>query len=371
MVPARYYRQAKGYPPSEVSGFYKLSEAPWAIVMIAPGKEILTSIIHFRSFYFILVTGFILFILFLIRFVSGKTVASIKAVSHAADRVANGDYNTDLTTKTKDEVGGLIHSFNKMVAQLKERMRLKEAIGLAKEVQQNLLPQSTLKYGGLEIAGRSIYCEETGGDYYDFLPVEESDNKKIGVAVGDVVGHGVSSALLMTTGRALLRCRLSQPGSLAQTVVDINRLLYLDTAEEGSFMTLFCAMLDMKARQLKWVRAGHDPAFFYDATSGNVKELNGKGAALGIVRDIVYEENTLENLTVGQILLIGTDGIWETHNSSQEMFGKKRVKNFLRQHAGESADELVSSLIQELERFRGDLKQEDDITMIVVKIVGP
>ena len=358
----------EGHPPDEVSGFYKLTEAPWAIVMIAPGDQILESIIGFRTVYLIFVTAFIIFIIFLIRFVSGKTVAAIEAVSRAAGRVANGDYDIDLTTRTRDEVGTLIRSFNAMVAQLKERMRLKEDMGLAMEVQQNLLPQQAPEIEGLDVAGRSIYCEETGGDYFDFTPVGHSNGRRIGVAVGDVVGHGISSALLMTSGRALLRTRLSLPGSLAEVVADVNRLLHRDTAESGSFMTLFCGIIDMNARRLTWVRAGHDPAFFFDPANGEVSELEGRGAALGISEDTVFEQNVLENLSAGQILLIGTDGIWETRSEAGEMFGKERVVDFVKRRKRLSAEDLTGALIKELEAFRGSIKQQDDITLIVVKV---
>jgi sigma-B regulation protein RsbU (phosphoserine phosphatase) len=360
----------EGHPPEEVSGFYKLTEAPWAIVMIAPGNKILEPIIHFRTFYLVFVTVVIFFIVFLIRFMSGKTVSSIQAVSRAANRVSRGDYDIDLTAETRDEVGDLIRSFNEMVVQLKERRRLKKDMGLAMEVQQNLLPRQAPEIEGLDVAGRSIYCEETGGDYFDFLPVADSTGTHLGLAVGDVVGHGVSSALLMTSGRALLRSRLSQPGNLADIIADINRLLYKDTAESGSFMTLFCGIVDMNSRRLTWVRAGHDPAFFFDPTTGEVSELEGKGAALGVDQAFHFEENTIGNLSAGQLLLIGTDGIWETQSESGEMFGKERVVDFIKKHARLPAADLTGLLINRLETFRGSNRQEDDITLIVAKVTG-
>jgi sigma-B regulation protein RsbU (phosphoserine phosphatase) len=113
----------KGQIPTEVSGFYKLREAPWSLVMIAPGKEILASIVSFRLFSFIMGACFILLILLLIRFVTGRTVSSIKEVSQAAKRIAQGDFGEILPVKSQDEVGELTHSFNAMTQQLEERMR--------------------------------------------------------------------------------------------------------------------------------------------------------------------------------------------------------------------------------------------------------
>ncbi|MGD2037581.1 MAG: HAMP domain-containing protein, partial [Desulfobacterales bacterium] len=156
----------KGLIPSEVSGFYKLQQAPWSLVMIAPGSEILSPIVRFRSYYFISGAAFIVLILVLIRLVTGKTASSIKGVSEAANKIADGEFGRPLPVKTRDEVGELTRSFNTMLLQLEERMRLKEALDLAMEVQQNLLPQQALQIEGIDIAGRSIYCDETGGDYY-------------------------------------------------------------------------------------------------------------------------------------------------------------------------------------------------------------
>ena len=102
---------------------------------------------------------------------------------------------------------------------------------------------------GLDIAGRSLYCQETGGDYFDYIPLADpAGGLRLCVAVGDVVGHGISAALLMTTVRALLRGRLDQPGSIAEAVCDVNRLLCQDTAASGSFVTLFLLEVGLRRR---------------------------------------------------------------------------------------------------------------------------
>ena len=248
--------RGRGHPPSEVSGFYKLKEAPWSLVMIAPGREILSSIVRFRWYYFIIGTGFILLILFLINSLMGQTVFSIKEVSQAAGRISRGDFSKLMVVKTRDEVGDLIRSFNTMVEQLQERIRLITALDLAMEVQQNLLPRQSLKKDGFDIAGRSIYCDETGGDYYDFLEICCRESNHMGLAVGDVSGHGISAALLMASVRASLRCRVTQPGGIAEIITDVNRLVAADTRESGNFMTLFYAEIDPDDRVLRWVMAG-------------------------------------------------------------------------------------------------------------------
>ena len=247
--------KGEGHPPDQISGFYKLLEAPWTLVMIAPGKEILAPIIQFRLYYFICGTAFIFLIVFLIRFVTGRTVSDIKQVSKAADKVARGNYRQTLPVKTRDEVGELTLSFNTMVHQLEERMQMKEAMNLAMEVQQNLLPAEMPIVKGLDIAGHSIYCDETGGDLYDFLELCCRDSDQIGIAIGDVSGHGISAALLMATIRAFLRIRVTQPGSPSEIINDVNRLVAHDTRETSQFMTLFYAEIDPSEKTISWIRA--------------------------------------------------------------------------------------------------------------------
>ena len=358
---------SSGFFPSEVSGYYRLKEAPWTLVMIAPGKEILASVIRFRLYYFITGTAFIFIILLLIKLVLGRTVSSVKALSETADKVARGNFVTLVPSKTKDEVGELIRSFNTMVLQLEERIRLKDAMYLAMEVQQNLLPQKPLQSEHLDIVGKSIYCDETGGDYFDFFKFPALGPGKVGIAVGDVVGHGISAALLMTTVRAFLRSQLAQPGDLDQKVAAVNRLLCLDTFESCDFMTLFLIVIDSNKKELHWVRAGHDPALVYDPSSGSFNELNGRGSVLGIDADWTFQEYKHSGWSEGQIIVIGTDGIWETENHQLEKFGKFRLRQIIRQHSQFSAQEILNAIINSLNEFRGPASQNDDVTLVVVK----
>jgi sigma-B regulation protein RsbU (phosphoserine phosphatase) len=357
----------KGHPPSEVSGYYRLEEAPWSVVMIAPGKQILSPIVRFRLYYFLVSAGFIMLILILIRTVTGRTVAAIRRISQQADSIARGNFGKPLAVKSRDEVGELTYSFNTMVSQLRERLQLKEELNLAMEVQQNLLPKRIPRFEGLDIAGKSVYCDETGGDFYDFIDICCEKSQQLGIAVGDVAGHGISTALMMATVRAFLRSRVTHPGSISEVVADVNRLVVNDTEETGQFMTLFYLTLNPAEKSLSWVRAGHDPAFIYDPKQGKIAELNGNGAALGISEDAQYQQNSINGLEKGQVLLIGTDGLWETQNTSGEMFGKERLKALISKHAGRSAEEIITLAIDSLAAFRDSARQEDDITLVVVK----
>ena len=356
----------KGHPPAEAGGFVRLREAPWTLVVIAPGREILAPILKFRNYYLAGGVLFVVIILFLVRLVTGRTVSSIKAVASAAEHIARGAHTPLLPAKTEDEVGQLIQSFNTMAEQLEERIRLKEALDLAMEVQQSLLPRAAPVTEGLDIAGRSIYCDQTGGDYYDFLEFSELEGR-IGVVVGDVTGHGIAAALIMATVRSLLRSRVTQPGTLAEIITDVNRLLCLDTSQTSSFMTLFFMMADRLNRKVNWVRAGHDPAIVYDASTDLFSELRGSGIALGVDERLSFHEYEYADWGDDQIIVIGTDGIWEAENDQVEMFGKERLRELIRERRNHSAQEIVQTITDALTEFRKTAPQKDDITLVVVK----
>ncbi|MGD8975155.1 MAG: SpoIIE family protein phosphatase [Desulfobacterales bacterium] len=302
------------------------------------------------------------------RLFSSSIIRPVSRMEAAMARVEAGDFGATVAVNTNDELGALAEHFNQMTEGLKERVRLRRSLDLAKEVQQNLLPQKTPDVHGLDIAGRSIYCDETGGDYYDFLDSQELGEGKLGVLIGDVSGHGLPSALLMATARAFLRQRSDLPGSLDVMISDVNRQLTRDVEESGRFMTLFYLMIDLTNQKLSWVRAGHDPAVFYDPATDRFEELRGSGMALGVDAEGQYAQYVKSNLKPGQIILLGTDGIWETQNPDGEMFGKKRVCEIIRKESNAAAEKILDTIVTEVQRFRKKLDPADDITLVVIKI---
>ncbi|MEE9535884.1 MAG: SpoIIE family protein phosphatase [Desulfobacterales bacterium] len=249
-----------------------------------------------------------------------------------------------------------------------EHDMIKQSLDLAREVQQNLLPHKNPQLERLDIAGRSIYCDETGGDYYDFIISDTGENGQLAIAIGDVSGHGISSALLMATVRSSLRQRLSQPGSAGGIISDVNRQLAQDVEDSGQFMTLFYLMIDPTKKHLQWVRAGHDPAIFYDPGTDTFEKLSGSGVALGVMEDSIFKAYTKTALRKGQIIFLSTDGIWESRNQKREMFGKKPIYDIIRKNSSLSANEILNAMLKSLKRFQKGAKIEDDITLVVIKI---
>lgn len=246
----------------------------------------------------------------------------------------------------------------------------KKTLALASEVQKSLLPQEKPLVKGLDIAGRNVSCDEIGGDYFDFLWQRDTRKGPFNVVVGDISGHGVDSALLMTTARAFLRMRASQPGTISDIITAMNRHLTLDVLKSGMFMTLFYLAIDPIKKNLEWVRAGHDPAIVYDPVQDQFDELKGQGVALGISETSDYKENGRSGLSNGQIIAIGTDGIWEAVNKEGQMFGKDRFRSIIRENAKTGANDIVNAVYGELSRYTRGQRPEDDITLVIIKVDG-
>ncbi len=285
-------------------------------------------------------------------------------------KIKSGRFTSNVTVTSNDEIGYVGEAINEMAGGLIERDRMRQSLDLAGEVQQNLLPKENLTINGFEIAGKSIYCDETGGDYYDFIVSGANDDQRVRVAVGDVSGHGIPSALLMAAVRSSLRLRSAMPGGPAEIMSSINRQLVYDVEDSGQFMTMFYLTIEPPTRRLCWVRAGHDPAILYDPTGDAFEELGGAGLALGVDADWRFEESAKTNLSRGQVIILSTDGIWEARNRQGKMYGKEPVYDIIRQNPSLSAVELLDTMLRALARFQNGARIDDDITMVVIKIIS-
>jgi len=314
----------------------------------------------FTNSIFFIVVGFII-----TMFVHMNFDAPIREIIHALKDIRRGNFDRKVPVRSNDEIGYTGDVINEMAKGLKERDRLRHSLLLAKEIQQKLLPGSEPHIDGLDISGRSIYCDETGGDYYDFLDIAKPGERKTCIVVGDVSDHGIPSALLMTTARAFLRQRMSRAGDLNQIVADVNRQLARDVEESGQFMTLFLCEIDVDDQWVRWVRAGH--ALIYDSETDSFDELSGRGLPLKVVEDSRYQTLTRE-IKPGQIIAIGTDGIWETTNTEGQQFGKGRFKDVIQTHASENAVEILTKVINAVDGFAGKSEKSDDVTLVIIKV---
>ncbi len=304
-----------------------------------------------------------------LSFAAARAVTGpIETLERAAGAVAEGDFTTRVDIATGDELEALGDAFNAMVPRLEAHTRVQESLALAREVQQQLLPGAAPSVEGLDVAGSSLYCDETGGDYYDFLDLRAVGRNTLGAVIGDVSGHGIAAALLMATARALLH---GAAGSAAVTpaamIADLNRLLAADV-RPGHFLTLFALFVDLDAREFCWSSAGHDAALWWQAAAGKVVELNGDDIPLGIDRAWPFHASRRAPFARGDVVMLTTDGLWETQAPDGGRFGKPRLRELLREHHEVPAAELARLVLGAVARFRGDAPQRDDMTVVIVRV---
>ena len=215
------------------------------------------------------------------------------------------------------------------------------------------------------MSGGISYCDQTGGDYYDFIDVVSDGAPAMAVALGDVSGHGAPSALVMASARSQLHILAKTSMRPEERVSAINKVLADDLEGTGRFLTLFYLRLRKGESRVRWVRAGQDPAIRYNPAEDVFSELGGDGIALGVLPDFEFQGYEAE-LSAGEILVLATDGVWEARNDSGEMFGKDRMLAIVKENAHNSAEGVRTELMHAVETFQGS-GQQDDIAVVVVK----
>jgi sigma-B regulation protein RsbU (phosphoserine phosphatase) len=257
-------------------------------------------------------------------------------------------------------------AFHKMLANLRDWLRLRESMTLAIEVQRRLLPSAPPVISGFDIAGYCAYCESTGGDYYDFIVVDRTNPRRFFVAVGDVMGHGLASALLMAGARSILRSTVSERVAPGPILTRMNSLLYQDT-EGTRFMTMCLAYFDMTCAGCTWASAGHHPPIIFDPIDRVFMELEGGDIPLGVMENVEYGNHQFGPLSRSIVVYIGGDGVWETLSPEGEMYGRERLKRVIAEHSLGSAEELKRAILGSVNDFRGEERAADDVTFVVIK----
>ncbi len=267
------------------------------------------------------------------------------------ERVTNGDLSRMVPVATRDEFGLIAGHTNTMIEGLRHRIELITALQLAEEVQRTLLPAAPPRVPGLDLSGTSIYCNETG------------------IVVADVSGHGVDAALFMASTRAFLISETERYQTAAQLARNVNRYVTRDSDPTGRFISMFFLEIDPAAKTLCWVRAGHEPAMVYGTPAGSFSQLDGEGMVMGVLKNAEYRDYERKGWQPGTVVVIGTDGITETRSPAGEFFGAERVRQILRANASASAAAIQAAVIDAVQAFRGSAPQEDDVTLVVAKLL--
>ena len=252
-----------------------------------------------------------------------------------------------------------------LTAHFIEKQKIEQSLEVAQGIQKKFMPTTFPRRQGIDLVGFSEACDETGGDYYDVLPFDE---RWIGLAVGDVSGHGVGAALLMATARAFLKAIATAEMPPGEVMNRLNRLLEVDL-EDDQFMTFFYGVLDLKTNEIRYSSAGHEPPLIYRAASDEFDALDSTGVPLGMLADFDFEEGPVTSFDSGDVIFLSTDGIMESMNAESEEFGRERMKTALRDSASLSANQVVQTIYERTKVFSGGLPPRDDLTILVVKFV--
>jgi serine phosphatase RsbU (regulator of sigma subunit) len=276
---------------------------------------------------------------------------------------------------SRDQLGELADSFNHMAGGMQdllreqaEKDRLEEELRIARQIQMSLLPaEQAVDVPGLRVAALCLPAAEVGGDYYDLLPLA---GDRLGVLVADVSGKGTSAALYMAELKGLVLSLSRIYDSPARLLSEANRILAANM-DTRSFITMTYAVLDVRARVMRFARAGHNPLIQLQAGTGKTRILTPPGLGLGLDPGDRFDAILLEDeveLRPGDVFLFFTDGLSEAMNGQAELFGEGRLSRILADSAALSSEEIRERILAEVRAFAAGAAQTDDMTMVILKV---
>jgi len=284
--------------------------------------------------------------------------------------------NLTIPMMTANAIGSSIFAFiiinlvkEKKTAAEKEKLRhelerKQVELDSARQIQISFMPESTPILQEFQIGAFSLPALEVGGDYYDFIPITD---ERWGLVIGDVSGKGFPAALFMAVSRTCVRANAMGDATAFEAITKANKIISQDSSS-GMFITLFYSVLDLKSKKLRYVNAGHNPPIlFRNNGSGNIRVLEAKGIALGVMDDIVLEELEVD-LAPDDIIVFYTDGVTEANNRRKEQFGQPRLAELISRNSHLSASALVDKIKNDIMDFTQGEPQFDDFTLFALKV---
>jgi sigma-B regulation protein RsbU (phosphoserine phosphatase) len=245
-----------------------------------------------------------------------------------------------------------------------ERNKIARELSIAKEVQQKLFPQSAPEIKNVNYYGLCKPADAVGGDYYDYFRISPHETA---FAIGDISGHGLSSALLMAGLVGFVRSNAIMYNDDLKIFMDKVNKLMCDSTDGSKFATFFYSVYNSETKTLRFVNAGHNPPLLYRSKTKSFEELKTDGFIIGGLTDFNYKDASL-NLDGNDLLLYYTDGITETFNSENEQYGEERLKKIIEENYPASPKNICDKIIESVEGYSNGKPQADDMTLLAIKL---
>ncbi|OPX75543.1 MAG: Stage II sporulation protein E (SpoIIE) [Methanoregulaceae archaeon PtaU1.Bin059] len=328
-----------------------------------PLRRVLSQIlIYYTLIGFIAVVMGITMAYVIARFLTTPITEILEDVS----KIAEGDLGHTIRSMPNPEFRRLEESINMMIGKIQqfsqEIEREKAEIRIAAEIQRTFLPREIPESARFEIAAMNIPAQEVGGDFYDFISLDE---RSLGLVIADVAGKGIPAALFMALSRSILRAIATADQRVEETIEESNSLIAADAAA-GMFVTLFYCILDRETGEAMYVNAGHNPPLHYSWKENRLRTLLPTGMAMGVMPDLSYSVGHF-TLDTGDLLVLYTDGVTEAFNQNGEEFGEERLMNAVYASRDMSAGEILDAIFRQVTGFTGGAMQSDDITLVIVR----
>jgi sigma-B regulation protein RsbU (phosphoserine phosphatase) len=245
-----------------------------------------------------------------------------------------------------------------------EKQKLEEELNMARNIQPRLIPKSLPKIKNIELDGINVPSKQVGGDYFDVI---EIDSHHLGITIADVSGKGMPASLLMSNLQAALHALIRENFSPEELVGRINNVIHNNT-DIDKFITFFYGQLNLKTLSFQYVNAGHNPPFLL-RESKKVELLSKGGIILGMMKDVVYESDTI-TLKSGDLIHCYTDGVTEAENDNDDQYEEHRLLDLLKKSYKKiNVHEINQHLIEDINRFAGTTPQSDDLTVLTIRIL--
>ncbi len=349
----------------------------WVLGLIQPQKQVLASLVRLNEISALIGIAGLALLLIPALGIAWSVTRPLQKLSVAANQLSSGNFDISLPViHSRDEVARLTDAFEKMRCELRRyiadltattaaKERIAGELSAAREIQMSIVPKLFPPFPNspdIDLYAILIPAREVGGDLYDFMML---DDEHLYLAIGDVSGKGVPASLLMAVGKTLLKSTMQSVRDPARALTQVNNELSEDN-ETCMFITMFCAILNVKTGALIYSNAGHNPPFL-TRVSGKIERLDEPpGAALGAFQDVKYHNQSILMHT-SDLLVLYTDGVTEAMNPSHEMFDETGLLEHIRLEGHLSAKLFLESLGRTVNSHASGAEQSDDITALAVR----